>query len=840
MTTGEITHIMREFRRFSPRSVRSALMLLANEFEARSGTAAAAVQLLDEKTVYVSGMPMGLEPSLLSETLRIENSGEYLWIRLDGGRAKARMSATRPAYLKIPLFDGKDRFGVFVLVRHEPHGFDRSERRLVPLLSEMLSPAFLHLLESEPRDQAVKGDEGLKNELLVSAGDDRRMKKVMRSMMDEAGCEYCAFLSTVRGEHFYLMLDSMELSPRIGEIRHKLSGVYRMFSNRGPGDVPFEESIFVKNEGKNVSYLLGGSKIESYFLVPVMFASILQGVLFFGSVRKDAFSKDEIERFRKMSDEDVPDDGTMVYRSGVEMDILERFLDALPFGGALITQEGLIRTANRHFRDLIRLRGELPETLFEVSEVSPYNLQGIWEEYRAARRDLVEREIHGSTYPESSISVTLMGLDVVSDEPLLLLLAKDMTESTLQREETREILATVSHELKTPLTALRSSLEILKEAGTPGGARHEKGDIEYSLPASRFLNTATRTIDRLVMLVNGLQNVTETRTISRSYKPTKVLLKSYLDDVSLFFLESMKKKEIEFSIEVAEGVSALEFDPGQVEQVIHNLISNSIKHVPSGGSIAIKAHPAGGEVYGTLPSIPWDHIEAPTFADISISDSGGGMPRDVIDSINPSKSISGIKRSAQRGLGLFIAKKLVMKQGGSVLIETHGDIGSTVHLFLPADQATRNAVRAVYTLKESFHDMLAKGMRPVLYTVLKESRTCWLEIAGNWRIVPAINPEKGEIYDTGFYLWPLGEKLALGLSADRKLAASPLSIVRNGKGGLRVLDNDSSDSIRIGWGVGMVDGTSYAEVMPISLKRATAEHAHAVLKGEGEWTGTGY
>ena len=840
MTTSDLTHIMREFRRFSPQSVRSALMLLADEFEMRMGTGTAAVQLIKEKTVYVSGMPDGLKPSLLSKTLRIKNSGDYLWIRLDGGLAKGKSQAGPPSCLKIPLFDGTERFGVFVLVRHEPEGFGRSERALVPLLSEMLSSRFMPLLEAEPCKARKEGDESVKIELLGSAGDDRRMKRVLRNMMDAAGCEYCAFLSAVREEHFYLMLDGRELHPRVSDIRRKLTSVYRMFSNREPDLEPVNESIFTKNDGKNVTYLLGGSKIESYFLVPVMFASRLQGVLFFGSVRKDAFSKKEIARFRRMADEDEPDENAMVFRAGGEIEVLDRFLDALPFGGALVTEEGLIRTANSHFRDLVRLRGDLPETVFEMSEVSPFNLVGVWEEYRTMRRNLVDRELHGSTYPESSLSVTLMSLEGVSEEVDTLVLAKDMTESTLQREETREILATVSHELKTPLTALRNSLEILRDAGSTGVTRHEKGDVEYALPASRFLNTATRTIDRLVMLVNGLQNVTETKTISRSYKPTKVLLKSYLDDVSLFFLESMKRKEIDFSIEVADGASALEFDPGQMEQVIHNLISNSIKHVPVGGSITIKANPAGGEIYGTLPPIPWEYIDSPSFADISISDSGGGVPLDVIETINPSKHVTGVRRSASRGLGLFIAKKLVRKQGGSILIEKHDNSGSTVHLFLPADPATRTAVRAAYMLKESLHDMIGKGLKPVLYTVVKESAACWLELAGNWKIVPVINPEKGEISDTGFYLWPLGERIAVGLSADRRLAASPLSVVRSGRGGLRMLGNDSSDPIRIGWGIGTIDGTSYTEIMAVSLKRTTAEHAHAVLKGEGEWTGTGF
>ena len=150
-----------------------------------------------------------------------------------------------------------------------------------------------------------------------------------------------------------------------------------MFSNRVPEESRAGESVFSKSDGKNVSYLLGGSKIESYFFVPVMFSSRLQGVLFFGSVRKEAFSKNEIERFRRMADEDEGEGGAMIFRSGGEIEIIERLLERLPFGGAFMTEEGLIRTSNSRFRELVRVRGELPETIFEMSEVSPFNMRGI-------------------------------------------------------------------------------------------------------------------------------------------------------------------------------------------------------------------------------------------------------------------------------------------------------------------------------------------------------------------------------------------------------------------------------------------------------------------------------
>jgi signal transduction histidine kinase len=657
--------------------------------------------------------------------------------------------------------------------------------------------------------------------------------------MEQAGCEFCAFHTGKDRERVYIMLEAAELSPHIEQIKRKLVTIYRMFSNREAEELPVDERIFFKNKRRNVAYLVGGSKLESYFLVPVMFASRLRGVLFFGSVRSEAFGKGQIERFRRMADGEERCEQT-IYQPEGEMESLERLLGLLPFGGAIISQEGMIIRTNRLFGELLRVQGDLPETIHEIHEISPFNMKGIWEEFRVLQRDLVDRELHADTVPGAAVAVSWVGLEGITPNTDSLVLIKDVTESAHRREETEEILAMAAHELKTPLTALKNSMRILKDSKAIGVTTHERGDIEYSLPASRFINTAMRTIDRLVMIVNGLGNVTEARTIARPFKTERVLLESFLDDASLFFLESMKKKGIEFDIEVDERASALEFDPGQMEQVIHNLLSNSIKHVPGGGRIAITAGPSTDRALPVIPFVPWEQVGEPTFVDISIQDSGSGIPSDVIEKINPSRRPVHARNILSRGLGLYIASRLVRNQGGSLVIDCLSGRGSNIHMFLPSDATTGNAVRAAYMLKESLEDMSRRGLSPVVYAVSKESEVCWLEILGTWRSVPAINPERGEITDTGLYFWPLSTRIALGITAQRKYTASPMSIVYDGRATLRVLHVDSSDGVSIGWAVTAIDGMSYPDLVKVALQRTAAEKVEAVLKGETEWKGTGY
>ncbi|MCK4351706.1 MAG: hypothetical protein KAX13_12640, partial [Candidatus Krumholzibacteria bacterium] len=339
MMTADLIRIMREYRTFAPKSIRSALRLLADEFRGPLGTAAAALQLPREKIVYISNWPAGLGRSALEDALRIGKGDPYLWIS-QGGEYRADEGGNEAvSVLEIPVFDGETQTGLFVLIKMTQDGFGQEEQDSVPALSEFLSARLAAVLDSDTAGRDEVEDESGKIELLSSIGNDRRMNRVLNQLMEQAGCEFCAFHTGKDRERVYIMLEAAELSPHIEQIKRKLVTVYRMFSNREAGELPVDERIFFKNKRRNVAYLVGGSKLESYFLVPVMFASGLRGVLFFGSVRSEAFGKGQIELFRQMADGEERCEQT-VYQPEGEMESLERLLGLLPLGGAIISQEG--------------------------------------------------------------------------------------------------------------------------------------------------------------------------------------------------------------------------------------------------------------------------------------------------------------------------------------------------------------------------------------------------------------------------------------------------------------------------------------------------------------------
>ena len=638
-------------------------------------------------------------------------------------------------------------------------------------------------------------DESLKIRLLKAVGNDSVMQAILANMMERTQAEFCAFYTARDRELVYVMIESRELSSRIPELREKLRNAYRMFTNGlGPAEVEPLESVYYRRTGANVAYLVSNSKIESYFLVPLTFASKVRGVLFFGSIRKEAFGKNDIAVFRSLADEGE-EKTPLIFRVGGEKEILEKLLEALPSGAALVSPDGRIVSANRAFRSALQLNGELPENVYEIGSFSCFNLHGIWEEFSILQKNVTDRELEGVCVPERYLTVSWVCLDDLSEDVGSLVLIRDTTPVREQAEAREEMVAMVAHEIRTPLTALKNSLAIVAGGG-PGGA-------------ARFLSNATRTVDRLGRLVDSLIDSSKARIDERSLKVEPHDVGGYLQEITTLFLEPMRKKGIDFSIRVAEGCSSLTFDGDRIEQVLQNLLANSIKHVPAGGTISISIESCAEPPPRIIPPAVLAYVPRAAFADLCLRDSGTGIPPDVAGRINIAGAASESPARGSKGLGLIIAKRLVRLHGGSLVIEERSGGGSAVHLYLPVDPETARVVQRCGNLELRLEGMLAKGLTPAVCCVLKDPGQSWIDAVRAWRPAPMINPPRNDAPDDAVLLWPLSERFALALAA-------------------RI---DPVEGVRAGWAAGPREGTGLDELLSIAVERMEGAVLAPVMKG---------
>jgi two-component system phosphate regulon sensor histidine kinase PhoR len=261
-------------------------------------------------------------------------------------------------------------------------------------------------------------------------------------------------------------------------------------------------------------------------------------------------------------------------------------------------------------------------------------------------------------------AVSLRGADEMALGYVLVF--HDVTE--LKRLETvrTDFVANVSHELRTPLTAIRGYAETLLQSppADPKEAEHFLGIIY------RHSERLGRLIDDLLALSDlesGKIQITRERL-----QPTELIAR-----VLEIFGDQARKRNISLSKNISPGLPAILGDSDRLQQLLINLIDNAVKYTPAGGEV---------EVGAALASAVNHH--SPT-VEISISDTGNGIPEKDLPRLTERFYRVDKARSRElggTGLGLAIVKHIVQAHQGQLKIESKIQRGTTVRVFLPAEE----------------------------------------------------------------------------------------------------------------------------------------------------------
>ncbi len=242
---------------------------------------------------------------------------------------------------------------------------------------------------------------------------------------------------------------------------------------------------------------------------------------------------------------------------------------------------------------------------------------------------------------------------------------KERTEALERADRLRaQFLSHVSHELRTPLTSIKGFIQNLLDGLT--GPLNEK--------QQRYLVRMSDNSDRLVRMIEDLLDRTRIETGRLEVHPADVELEPCLADVleQLRPLAHAKQQTLEFySADTRVVVWA---DRDRLIQTVVNLVQNSIKFTPSGGTITVIC---------TMPN----HRTAT----VLVRDTGPGIPQECLDKIfDPFFRIQQGHRTGPKGLGLglSIVKTLVELQGGEVSARSRPEGGAELSFTIPIHSAT--------------------------------------------------------------------------------------------------------------------------------------------------------
>ncbi len=239
-----------------------------------------------------------------------------------------------------------------------------------------------------------------------------------------------------------------------------------------------------------------------------------------------------------------------------------------------------------------------------------------------------------------------------------IVLIVDLTPLRKLEDVRRDFVANVSHELKTPLTAIRGYLETLQD-----------DEIEPTLRA-QFLEAALRNSERLRRIVDELLDLS--RIESGGWRPHLAALDACAAAREAWSAFGQRAAEhgIDFAVAAEDACPAVSADPDGLRQILSNLYDNALRYTPDGGHIRVSV--------GHTPEGP---------VAIGVSDNGTGIPAEALPRIferfyrvDPSRS----REAGGTGLGLSIVKHLAERMGGEVIAESRLGVGTTVRVTLPA------------------------------------------------------------------------------------------------------------------------------------------------------------
>ncbi len=238
---------------------------------------------------------------------------------------------------------------------------------------------------------------------------------------------------------------------------------------------------------------------------------------------------------------------------------------------------------------------------------------------------------------------------------------QDVTEQEKLERSRREFVANVSHELRTPLTTIKSYLEAL-----------EDGALEDPQLAQRFVGVTRNESERMIRLVTDLLHLSRLDSKQAELKKAQTDIAEMLEEVADRFSFQLRQRNIDIRLRVEASVGSVRLDRDQIDQVLDNLVSNSIKYTGDGGRITLGARRA---------------TESP-FVDIFVEDNGIGIPKKDLNRIferfyRVDKARS--RNMGGTGLGLSIAREIVRAHGGAISLESEFNVGTKVTFSLPAD-----------------------------------------------------------------------------------------------------------------------------------------------------------
>jgi two-component system, OmpR family, phosphate regulon sensor histidine kinase PhoR len=334
----------------------------------------------------------------------------------------------------------------------------------------------------------------------------------------------------------------------------------------------------------------------------------------------------------------------------------QALIDAMAEGVVALSRDGTVRVANPAARGMFGLYrstlGMPPEAVTRRPEF-----------LRIVRRALDGQPVPPTEFTSDGRSIISTAHPLPQGGAVLVFL--DVSELRRLEGVRRDFVANASHELKTPLTAIRGYSETLLDPDLPPDLTR------------RFAEIVKSNADRLQRIVDDLLDLSRIESGRWAVQPREISVAEVAREAWTSECHLLDGKQIDLLVEVEPAAERVHADPGALRQIFCNLFSNAIRYTPAGGSVTVRAS-VGAAADRSDDALPLARIE--------VIDTGSGIAGPHLSRIferfyraDPARS----RAEGGTGLGLAIVKHLVEAHGGSVEAESQLGRGATIRFTLP-------------------------------------------------------------------------------------------------------------------------------------------------------------
>jgi two-component system phosphate regulon sensor histidine kinase PhoR len=332
---------------------------------------------------------------------------------------------------------------------------------------------------------------------------------------------------------------------------------------------------------------------------------------------------------------------------------LVAILQTMAEGVMLVDEDGMVEFANPAALKLLGPEGKYRPGARLITLNNSYDLNQIsMLPARSGMSDMAELEIRAS---QSFVQVIASPVDDRDGRRKSVVILTDI--SALRQTETtrREFVSNASHELRTPIAAIRAAAETLQRgAGDDPEVRQDFLD--------RILEDSVR-IEQMVQEMLELSRLESGQTPLHlaSIDPAK-----FLSEVTARFQPLAEKARSKIRVEAEEGLTPLRVDPVKFEQVLTNLITNSLNAMPDGGTVVLSVRPEGDRLL------------------FKVTDNGHGvLPAHLPHLFERFYKVDSSRSKGGSGLGLAISRHIVQIHDGEISAASRAGAGTTISILMP-------------------------------------------------------------------------------------------------------------------------------------------------------------